>query len=349
MHRIEQTACDLLARGQAFVLATIVHRRGATPRTAGSKMIITCEGRGIGTIGGGLLEADVMARAADLIRNGRSELMHVDLSGDVISTMDMICGGRVDILLACIPPTPLNRDIFGQWHQLLTQNRRGCLVTVALPAGDAVYRTSHCLVTSRGKIQGLFPLGPPALETVLTTARNTTRIRTLLLEQALVTVEPSAKISTAYLFGGGHVARPTAHVANLAGFQVSVLDDREIYANPKRFPEAHQVRVLDGFDQAFADLAVTPESYVIIFTRGHLHDKIVLAQALATNAGYIGMIGSRHKRDAIYKALRAEGIAPSRIERVHCPIGLDIGAESPEEIAVSIVAEMISHRSRRRS
>jgi xanthine dehydrogenase accessory factor len=134
----------------------------------------------------------------------------------------------------------------------------------------------------------------------------------------------------------------------MVGFRVWVLDDREAFANPERFPDAHQLKVLDGFERAFEDLEVTADSYVIIFTRGHLHDKIVLTRALATDAGYIGMIGSRRKRNAIYDALRAEGIPQAEIERVHCPIGLAIGAETPEEIAVSIVAEMISHRSKKK-
>jgi xanthine dehydrogenase accessory factor len=160
-------------------------------------------------------------------------------------------------------------------------------------------------------------------------------------------VEPSARVSTAYLFGAGHVAQPTAHLAAMVGFQVWVLDDRKDYAHPERFPEAQRVKVLDSFERAFTDLAVTSDSYVIIFTHGHLHDKIVLAQALTTDAGYIGMIASRRKRNTIYDALRAEGVPQSQIDRVHSPIGIAIGAETPEEIAVSIVAEMILQRSRR--
>jgi xanthine dehydrogenase accessory factor len=103
--------------------------------------------------------------------------------------------------------------------------------------------------------------------------------------------------------------------------------------------------VLNSFERAFTDLAVTSDSYVVIFTHGHLHDKIVLAQALTTDAGYIGMIASRRKRNTIFDTLRAEGVHQSQIDRVHSPIGLAIGAETPEEIAVSIVAEMILQRS----
>ncbi|MGD8269725.1 MAG: XdhC family protein [Desulfobacterales bacterium] len=347
MYLIEQTACDLLTQGQAFVLATIVRHEGATPRTAGSKMIVTRDGRGIGTIGGGSLEAAVMARAIRLIEQEQSEVMHFDLSADVITAGDMICGGSADVLLACVPPTAVNRDLFGQWHQVLEKNRQGCLVTVALQTIDTLYRTTHCLVTSQQKMTGPFSLGRAVLEKVLTTAQAATQIQTLWFGKALVAVEPSTRVSTAYLFGAGHVAQPTAHLAAMVGFQVWVLDDRKDYAHPERFPEAQRVKVLDSFERAFTDLAVTSDSYVIIFTHGHLHDKIVLAQALTTDAGYIGMIASRRKRNTIYDALRAEGVPQSQIDRVHSPIGIAIGAETPEEIAVSIVAEMILQRSRR--
>jgi xanthine dehydrogenase accessory factor len=347
MHLIEQTACELLAQGQIFVLATIFRHEGATPRTAGSKMIVTREGRGIGTIGGGSLEAAVMVRATQLIKREQSEVMHFDLSGDVITAKDMICGGSADVLLACVLPTPVNRDLFGQWQQVLEKNRRECLVTVALQTNDTLYRTTHCLVTFQEKMMGPFPLSRAVLEKVLTTAQAATQIQTLWFEKALVVVEPSARVSTAYLFGAGHVAQPTARLAAMVGFQVWILDDREEYVDPERFPEAHRVRVLDSFERAFTDLAVTSDSYVIIFTHGHLHDKIVLAQALATDAGYIGMIASRRKRNTIYDALRAEGVAQAQIDRVHSPIGLAIGAETPEEIAVSIVAEMILQRSQK--
>jgi len=347
MHLIEQSACELLAQGQIFVLATIVRHEGATPRTAGSKMIVTPDGRGIGTIGGGSLEAAVIIRATQLIEREQSDVMHFDLSADVITAKDMICGGSADVLLACVSPTPVNRDLFCRWQQFSEKNRRGCLVTVALQTDDTLYRTNHCLVMSQEKMIGSAPLRRSVLEKVLTTATTATRIQTLWFEKALVVVEPSASVSTAYLFGAGHVAQPTARLAAMVNFQVWVLDDRKDYADPGRFPEAHRVKVLNSFERAFTDLAVTSDSYVVIFTHGHLHDKIVLAQALTTDAGYIGMIASRRKRNTIYDALRAEGVSQTQIDRVHSPIGLAIGAETPEEIGVSIVAEMILQRSQR--
>jgi xanthine dehydrogenase accessory factor len=133
-------------------------------------------------------------------------------------------------------------------------------------------------------------------------------------------------------------------MAAMVGFGVSVADDRGEYANRERFNDATEIRVLENFGNAFSGVAIGREDLIVILTRGHLHDKTVLAQALNTDAGYIGMIGSRKKRNAIYGALLKDGFSQADLDRVHSPIGLSIGAETPEEIAVSIVAEMIRHR-----
>ncbi len=147
-----------------------------------------------------------------------------------------------------------------------------------------------------------------------------------------------------YLFGAGHVARQTAMLAGMLDFRVTVLDDREDFANPDRFPDAEEIRVLESFDTALQGLPIMAESFLLILTRGHSHDRTVLAQALKTEAGYIGMIGSRNKRNTIYSSLREEGVSQTDLNRVFCPVGLEIQAESPTEIGVSIVAQLIQQR-----
>lgn len=146
------------------------------------------------------------------------------------------------------------------------------------------------------------------------------------------------------MFGAGHVSRQVAKLAKMVEFRVVVLDDRETFANGERFPEADDIRVLAHFDQAFSGLAIDADSYLVILTRGHGHDQTVLAQALRTSAGYIGMIGSRAKRTAIYQALLKQGFSRADLDRVHSPIGVDIGAQTPEELGVSIVGELIYKR-----
>ena len=138
---------------------------------------------------------------------------------------------------------------------------------------------------------------------------------------------------------------PTAHLAALVGFRVVVIDDRLEYANKERFPEAEKTLVIKNFTRAFDGLEIDADSYIVIVTRGHQYDRAVLEQSLRTSAGYIGMISSRRKREAIYEYLTAQGFTKERLAQVHSPIGIDIGGETPEEIAVSIVAELIKVRS----
>jgi xanthine dehydrogenase accessory factor len=343
MKTIADTACDLLTRGKTFVLATIVSHLGSTPRTSGSKMIVTADGRGIGTIGGGLLEAGVMARAVELIPLGQSAVMPFDLNYDTIASMDMICGGQAEVLLDCLRPGNAERAVFEKWRQILTEGAPGCFLTIVMAEGEAVDRVIHCLITAGGNIQGIFPLTDFEREKIMAAAA-TPGVKTLAFDGAFVVVEPAGRVCAAHFFGAGHVARPTAHLAALVGFRVHVYDDRREYANRERFPDAHAIHLLETFDQAFAGPAPGPDDFVVILTRGHLHDQNVLARALSTRAGYIGMIGSRKKRKTIYRNLIDQGISQADIDRVHAPIGLAIGAETPEEIAVSIVAELIAVR-----
>ena len=154
-------------------------------------------------------------------------------------------------------------------------------------------------------------------------------------------------MGTVYLFGAGHVSQQVAHLTSMTHFRTVVLDDRVEFANRERFPGADEIRVPASLDAAFTGLAIDRDSYIVIVTRGHRYDKTVLQQALRTEAGYIGMIGSKGKRDAVYKTLLEEGRTSAELERVHSPIGLKIGGDTPEEIAVSIVAELIKERSAR--
>ena len=344
MIQIARAACELLKAQKPFVLATIASHSGSTPRTAGSQMIITQDGRGIGTIGGGLLEAEAMARAAELMGAGKSALLSFDLSVETADTMDMICGGRARVLLDCIAPTDADLAIFDQWHKILEAGQRGTFLSIVAGSPDKAGRVGHCLALGGGEIAGPWPLAGSEKGKVLAATSGSSEVLTLSVEGATVVAVPAGRACFAHLFGAGHVSRPTAHLAALVGFRVQVYDDRSEYANKERFPEAAGIGVLEDFNQALSGLTMGKDDYVVILTRGHIHDKTVLAQALATGAGYVGMIGSRKKRDAIYAALRNEGFTKEDIRRVHSPIGLSIGAETPEEIAVSIVSEMIAHR-----
>jgi xanthine dehydrogenase accessory factor len=156
-------------------------------------------------------------------------------------------------------------------------------------------------------------------------------------------LEPVFSEPTVYVFGGGHVSEQVAPLAKKVHFKVVIIDDREIFANRERFPEADEV-IVSEFEKCFDQLNIDDSSYIVIVTRGHLYDGIVLEQAVKTNACYIGMIGSKKKIKTLYQNLMKKGISKEALKRVHAPIGLDINSETPEEIAVSIVAQLIKVR-----
>ncbi len=156
-------------------------------------------------------------------------------------------------------------------------------------------------------------------------------------------MEPIYPEPTLYIFGTGHISRYLAPLANMVEFRVVVIDDRKEYANREHFPQADDIWVRQ-FEGVGEGIKPDEESYIVIVTRGHLHDYTVLKEVLRKGARYIGMIGSRRKRELIYQQLRQEGYTQEELDRIHAPIGLDINAETPEEIAISIIAELIRVR-----
>lgn len=343
---LAQVAHESLGRGEPVVFAKIISQQGSSPRSAGTQMAVTADGQAHGTIGGGLLEARVVARATELLNGAGACFEHFDLGHADVAGMDMICGGGVDVLYDPLAPTPDHAALFALWRHMSAEDEEGAFVTVIRRSGPGIDRIEHALVQTDGRVVGTLPLTPDALADLTAAGRSARAMTTLHLEDFFILLEPIRKPNRVYIFGAGHVAQPTAHLADLVGFEVVVVDDRETFANRSRFPDARDVRVLEDFTRALDGLPVDRKTFIVIVTRGHLHDKVVLAEALKTEAGYIGMIGSRRKRDHIFKRLCKEGLDPNDLNRVHSPIGLDVGAETPAEIAVSIVAEMIAVRRR---
>ncbi len=158
-----------------------------------------------------------------------------------------------------------------------------------------------------------------------------------------VFIEPILQSQTLYIFGGGHISLPLAKIGKLLGFKIAVIDDRAEFASPRRFPEAELI-LAEDFNKAFSELQIDKTGYIVIITRGHQYDEMVLEWALGTQARYIGMIGSKTKNKTIFSHLLAKGISQELLDKVHAPIGLEIHAQTPEEIAVSILAEIIKVR-----
>lgn len=346
MNPIEPELHHLLSEGETVAMATILSRAGSAPRLAGTRMLIRRDGSIVGTIGGGLLEGDVMAAAPAVLETGRPEIRHFDLNfANADDRMDMICGGKVDVLLERVDPDPALLRILDALLEARKSGRTAFLAATIPAEGEPVARA---LLLSDGTIlgDGRFPETlPPQLAEAAGRNRAPAVIE---VNGRAFLVEPTVVAGTVYLFGAGHVSREVARLAAMTGFRTAVLDDRAEFANRDRFPEADDVRLLADFEHPMNGLEIGPEAFIVIVTRGHSHDRTVLAEALKTDAGYIGMIGSRRKRDGIYAALRKTGVADEQIARVHSPIGIPIGAETPEEIAVSILGQLIAERAARR-
>lgn len=328
-----------LAAGQSVVRAAIVTQEGSAPRTAGASMLVFSDGGSWGTVGGGLVEARVLEAAVEVLASGTPRIMDFNLTGEMAAGADMICGGSLRVFVERLDP-----DMAGLFATLTGRVSAGerCLLATSLDPGK-----ERVLLAADGRRIGLSGAAGSADAADRTLARAGADIQAPVCVEAgggRYFLEPCQGRPRVFLIGAGHVARATAQAASLAGYAVIVLDDRPDFASPERFPTAAQVAVVPSLDDCFAGRTLTSRDLVVIVTRGHLHDASVLAQTLATPAGYVGMIGSRRKRDAIYDRLVASGVARADLDRVHAPIGLDIGAETPEEIAISIVAELIASR-----
>jgi len=340
MKKLMQQTCTALGDGEDLVLVTVSSQSGSTPRLAGAKMIILRDGRISGTIGGGLVEAMAMREAVTCFAGGQSLRRAFDLSNSDAAITDMICGGKMELFLEYIAANDANRGVF---QNLLTAMQSGRRVTLVCPLAADAESGQRFVVDHRG--QSSRADTPESLLSAIKQIRSSTSAAALMEHQGReYLLSYFAVAGTVYLLGAGHVSACTAVAAARVGFRIVAMDDRSEFANPARFPQADEIKVLPSFANCFQGCEIDADSYLVIVTRGHMHDMEVLDQALATPAGYIGMIGSRKKRNAIYAKLLDKGLKEEQLERVHCPIGIAIEADTPEEIAVSIVGELIHQR-----
>ncbi len=346
MIELIKTIVQSLENNKNIVVATIVTREGSSPRHSGAKLMVTAEGGLFGTVGGGLLEADVIRSARQMLTLEKTDLLKFDLAGRYLSTGAMICGGYTEILVQFIRADAGHLELF-QTLQLLQQKRQSShLITWLKETEDLKYHSYRCLLDQDGNISGEKRPGESTLEALKDVLKDVKRPKWLTIHNQKFWIEPLQCPKTLFLFGAGHVSQPTAELADKTGFQVTVLDDRTEFANKEHFAGSIETVVLPEYKGCVQNLEVDEDSFIVCITRGHLHDLAVVSQALKTNACYIGMIGSRKKRDIIFAQLLEEGFTQKDLKRVHCPIGLGIGAETPEEISVSVVAELIKVRSR---
>jgi xanthine dehydrogenase accessory factor len=322
----------LKIEGRSFVVATIIQHGGSTPRSSGAKMIVMANGSSIGTIGGGKLEADVIAKSVDVIRSGKSRVVDYQFSGADAAAMDMICGGNARVLVDRISNE--TSDFWELFAMLSAPNRglAGWLATRIQANGEVSHRFIQDEEINKRSDEPLGDLNQVKSPQLRETAGE------------MLFVEPVVFPASLFIFGAGHVSQAIARISAMVEFHTVVLDDRQEFANLERFPDAAEIRVDQPVTRMFDLHKFSPADFIVIVTRGHLQDQTVLEKALQTGAGYIGMIGSKRKCRLIFESLLEKGYSEEQIQRVHAPIGLDINAETPEEIAVSIVAELIQQR-----
>ena len=328
---IEKKIFSRLQQGKTLALVTIIDKSGSAPRLPGSKMFVEQNGSLHGTIGGGRLEFMAHENAQAVALGAVPGISEFDMRGTGTDmAADMVCGGIQIVLIERLTPDmaplfALALECFeggakGAWAIDITNPQRPERSFVDLQNADPQYNAIDFQTIMRSR---------------------TTRL--VDLAGQVIVVDPLPKSGTVVLFGGGHVSLEVAELSASLDFEVIVCDDRPEFAGKGRFPMAKDVQVID-FTRAFANINQKEELYLLIITRGHSYDQEVLAQSLTTPARYIGMIGSRRKRDIIYENLRKKGFTEKDFARVHCPVGLSIGSETPREIAVSIIGELIAAR-----
>lgn len=316
---------------QPLVLVTVVAASGATPRGMGARMLVSAEGRLCGTIGGGAVEYRALETAQRVLTEAASVCRDFALHKDDVQNLGMICGGEVQVFFHYLP--------MGDHHTLQLTER----IEAAYAQSKDLWLLSD--LGSDGTLgiytpaDGICGLDWADFKPSRHPVRWKEGGRDLYAEQ----IATSGKV---YVFGCGHVAQELVPLLSHVGFRCIALDDRPEFADPALFPTAEQVLPID-FERIADTVTVGAEDYVCVMTRGHAYDTAVQAQLLNTPACYIGVIGSIHKRAGVFRILHGMGFTEDDTNRIITPIGLDIGGETPAEIAVSIAAQMIRHRADR--
>ncbi|MFZ5646749.1 MAG: XdhC family protein [Bacillota bacterium] len=340
--------------GVGSAIATIIKSWGSTPRKTGAKMLITGNGSVLGTVGGGSGEAGVQREALKVLAQNRPAKLSINMANDAAANDGMVCGGKMEVFIDTVTPEDsAAREIFGQLLESLKNGKGGVLFTITSDRGMGQELVGKKFFFSGEKVvshqvpdditafvKSLHSQGRGRREAAVLTCTAEIEKRLLSLE---LLAEPVALPEDLLILGGGHVAVPLARMAEIVGYRYKIVDDRPEFADRERFPGAEAV-ICQGFEKALAGLDIGPNTSVVIITRGHAHDRLCLREVLKKQAFYIGMIGSRRKVQGVLESLRDEGIEEERLRSVFSPIGLDIGAETPEEIALSIMSEIVAVR-----
>ncbi len=346
MQPIFKEARRLLGQDEPFVLATVVRTKGSTPQKPGAKLLVRKDGTAVGTLGGGCIEADVWAEAKTILEEkSGSQVRRFDLNEEIAAKDGLVCGGSMEILIDPVERHPELRSVVDEILAAYEGKGDRALATLVTSRGGGA-PGAKLFIRAEGATAGT--LGEADLDrAAIEAARELMpkgRDRWIeTREGARLYLETFTTPATLVIAGGGHVGKALYTVARFAGFKVIIVDDRPLYANKERFPDADGI-VVDEFDAGLRGLDMGPNYYVIVATRGHKLDDIALSEAAKSRAGYVGLLGSRRKAVMIYRDLFRQGIPEERIAEIRAPVGLNLGGRTPEEIAISIVSEMLAVR-----
>lgn len=337
--RIFRKAASLLEDGENVALVTVIATTGSTPGKVGYKMLVYTGGREtFGTVGGGLVEAKMIEAARDILAEPTTQLFRFDL-GQMPEDENGICGGTVEFLVESLDRASL--PTFRELSDTARTGQEGVLVSVISPdkPPQKVFLADKA-PTNTG-LNARFPADiAEAMGQAATESAGPRKVSAGNMDVFLERVETWP---TVVILGAGHLAKHICKYAKSVQFRVTVCDDRSEYASRERFPDADEICEGD-FGCVLEKVGIDSTSYIVIVTHGHKYDEVVLEQAVRTNARYIGMIGSKRKVRLILQKLARKGVPEGLLNRVYSPIGISIGALTPEEIALSIVCELVKIR-----
>jgi xanthine dehydrogenase accessory factor len=347
MEDIWGRAEELLSEGKPFVLATIIRTRGSVPREVGAKMVVPPQGQPFGTIGGGCGEGEVLRRAYPLFdQKVPNRIVTVDLTGDFEQDQIQVCGGLMDVALDLWQPEQ-HKEIAHALAEAARERRPAALITSIEAGGGMEPGTKTCLTIGHdgAKLTPALPLDETLIETFTASVSAGASGMFSAQPQGQIFVDVQPGLQTLLIVGAGHIAQPLCEMGHMLGFRTIVIDDRWAFASRERFPNASEIKV-GPFVETLESLDINEQTFAVVVTRGHNWDEASVRTILKRKTAYLGMIGSKRRAKATLERL-ADSYDAEQLATIHTPMGLDIGAESPAEIALAICAEIVKVRHHR--
>ena len=348
MKEVIQEAVRLAETEEPAVLATVVRTKGSTPQKPGAKLLVRKDGTGVGTLGGGCVEGDIWYAAKEILRRkGGPEFKDYFLNEEIAARDGLVCGGTMYFFIEPLWKPgdflPFGREMMGAYE---SGNPVSVAMVLKADSGRGV-AGAKLLLREDGSTHGTLgdaDLDDLALEAAQRVADLGTNEHLMTHDGTELYVEGFTTPPTLVLMGGGHVSKATYDLAILLKYRIYVVDDRVEFANRERFPGAEDTIVVSDYARGLDQVPINANTFIAIATRGHWFDDLALEAAIRTSAKYVGLMGSTRKTILIYQRLAGMGIPIEKLRQVHAPIGLDIGALTPEEIAVSIMSEIVMFR-----